>query len=169
MLLKVVKNPISRHIPAGARCYGEFALALMIISSMFGFVLQAFPTRGPCTALPTWSPSYLTRVLSSSFSERWPPEASLPRTIHTYDLSSPALSRRPLLPNSMLPHEHRPFLLPFTNTVASFADARVGVDLRIPPQWCCCREPRARRDRKPLGHSLITAMLQRALTVGRVA
>jgi rRNA small subunit pseudouridine methyltransferase Nep1 len=23
MLLKVVKNPISRHIPAGARCYGE--------------------------------------------------------------------------------------------------------------------------------------------------
>lgn len=23
MLLKVVKNPISRHLPAGARCYGE--------------------------------------------------------------------------------------------------------------------------------------------------
>lgn len=24
MLLKVVKNPMSRHLPAGTRCYGKF-------------------------------------------------------------------------------------------------------------------------------------------------
>lgn len=30
MLLKVVKNPISRHLPVGARCYGNFFLIYII-------------------------------------------------------------------------------------------------------------------------------------------
>jgi len=30
MLLKVIKNPISRHLPAGARCYGKLSLLGLI-------------------------------------------------------------------------------------------------------------------------------------------
>lgn len=41
MLLKVVKNPISRHLPAGARCYGEESQRSILLSShiyVFSFV-----------------------------------------------------------------------------------------------------------------------------------
>ena len=34
MLLKVVKNPISRHLPAGARCYGSYVLFHNVITKL---------------------------------------------------------------------------------------------------------------------------------------
>ena len=34
MLLKVVKNPISRHLPAGARCYGSYVLFHIVITKL---------------------------------------------------------------------------------------------------------------------------------------
>ena len=33
MLLKVIKNPMSRHLPAGVRCYGSYLLVYFLLTT----------------------------------------------------------------------------------------------------------------------------------------
>ena len=62
MLLKVVKNPISRHIPAGARCFGMTSIRILLLLSFqidFSLCLAGFSQQGTLyspTALATSIP-----------------------------------------------------------------------------------------------------------------
>ena len=47
MLLKVIKNPISRHLPAGAMCYGNFTRFTIILPQSQSTFERVFSSRSP--------------------------------------------------------------------------------------------------------------------------